>query len=139
VILRFLLDADIISEPLKPKPDENIINRLREHQGELGIASVVWHELQYGCYRLPRSLRRTAIETYLFEVVAPSMDILAYDERAANWHAAERAWLTKLGRTPPFADAQLAAIAAVGNLILATFNTSDYAGFEDVLIEDWRG
>ena len=139
MILRFLLDADIISEPLKPKPDENIINRLREHQGELGIASVVWHELRYGCYRLPKSVRRTAIETYLFEVVAPSIDVLPYDEQAANWHAAERARLTKLGRTPPFADAQLAAIAAVSNLILATFNTSDYADFEDVLIEDWRG
>ena len=136
--LRFLLDADIISEPLKPKPDENIINRLREHQGELGIASVVWHELQYGCYRLPQSVRRTAIETYLFEVVAPSMDILPYDEQAANWHAAERARLTKLGRTPPFADAQLAAIAAVSNLILATFNTGNYEDFQDALIEDWR-
>jgi tRNA(fMet)-specific endonuclease VapC len=139
VILRFLLDADIISEPLKPKPDENIINRLREHQGELGIASVVWHELRYGCYRLPKSVRRTAIETYLFEVVAPSIDILPYDEQAANWHAAERARLTKLGRTPPFADAQLAAIAAVSNLILATFNTGNYEDFQDVLIEDWRG
>ena len=137
--LRFLLDTDIISEPLKPKPEESIINRFREHQGEVGIASVVWHELRYGCYRLPKSVRRTAIETYLFEVVAPSIDILPYDEQAANWHAAERARLTKLGRTPPFADAQLAAIAAVSNLILATFNTSDYAGFEDVLIEDWRG
>lgn len=136
--LRFLLDTNIISEPLKPKPDENILNRLREHQGEVGIASVVWHELQYGCYRLPQSLRRTAIETYLFEVVAPSMDILAYDERAANWHAAERARLTKLGRTPPFADGQIAAIAAVNNLILVTFNASDYQGFQGVTIEDWQ-
>ena len=136
--LRFLLDTDIISEPLKPKPEESILNRFREHQGEVGIASVVWHELQYGCYRLPQSVRRTAIETYLFEVVAPSMDILPYDEQAANWHAAERARLTKLGRTPPFADGQIAAIAAVNNLILVTFNTSDYQGFQGVTIEDWH-
>ena len=138
MILRFLLDADIISEPLKPKSEESIINRFREHQGEVGIASVVWHELRYGCYRLPKSVRRTAIETYLFEVVAPSIDILPYDEQAANWHAAERARLTKLERTPPFADGQIAAIAAVNNLILVTFNTSDYQGFQGVTIEDWH-
>jgi tRNA(fMet)-specific endonuclease VapC len=38
------------------------------------------------------------------EVVAPTMPILPYDEQAAEWHAAERARLAGIGKTPPFAD-----------------------------------
>ncbi|MBE0409903.1 MAG: type II toxin-antitoxin system VapC family toxin [Anaerolineales bacterium] len=135
--LHYLLDTNIISEPLKPKPSLDILRKLREHQGEIAIASVVWHELHYGCLRLPYSDKRSAIEAYLFKVIAPSMDILPYDERAATWHAAERARLTELGMVPPFVDGQIAAIAAVNKLVLVTYNTSDFENFQGITIEDW--
>lgn len=135
--LRFLLDTNIISEPLKQHPNGSIINKLREHHGEVGIASIVWHELQYGCFRLPQSVKRTAIETYLFEVIAPSINILPYDEKSAIWHASERARLMKMGRTTPFADGQIASIAAVNNLTLITLNKTDYEDFNGLVIKDW--
>ena len=135
--LRYLLDTNIISEPLKPNPTVSILNKLREHHGEMGIASIVWHELHYGCFRLPQSVRRSAIETYLFKVIAPSFDILPYDEHAAIWHAAERARLMKMGKTPPCADGQIASIAAINHLTLITLNTTDYKDFQGVVVEDW--
>ena len=136
--IKYLLDADVISEPLRPKPDESVLGKLRRHQNEMGIASIVWHELLYGCFRLPESERRTAIETYLFEIVGPSIPILPYDERAAHWHALQRARLSSAGKTPPFPDGQIAAIAAVDDLILITFKTPDYEHFQEIQIEDWR-
>ena len=66
------------------------------------------------------------------------MPVLPYDEDAAAWHAAERARLAAQGRTPPFADGQMAAIAHQHALTLVTFNTSDYQGLQEVLLEDWR-
>jgi len=45
-------------------------------------------------------------------------------QKPANWHAAERAGLVGTGRTRPYLDGQIAAIAVV-NLILVTNNTSD--------------
>ena len=109
--IKYLLDTNIVSEPLRRSPDPGILNRLKRHQDELAIASVVWHELWFGCQRLPLAAKRTAIEKYLNEVVAVSMPILPYDRPAAEWHAAERARLMRMGKTPPFVDGQIIAIA----------------------------
>ena len=136
--MRYLLDTNVLSEPLLPRPDERIVRNLEEHRGELAIASTVWHEMLFGCRRLPPSARRTAIQRYLDEVVLPSLRILPYDAGAAGWHAGERARLAGIGRTPPFADGQIAAVARTRGLILVTRNVSDYADFEDLRIEDWR-
>lgn len=134
---RCLLDTNVISEPLRPAPNPGILERLRRHQDQLATASIVWHELLIGCYRLPASERRRAIEEYLGRVVASSIEILPYDEAAAGWHAAERARLAGAGRTPPFADGQIAAVARTNDLILVTLNLTDYEGFRDLRVEDW--
>jgi tRNA(fMet)-specific endonuclease VapC len=137
VTLSYLLDTNVISEPLRPFPNDAILDRLHQHEGELCIASVVWHELWYGCLRLPQSRRRDAIESYLEKVVAPAIPILAYDEAAAAWHATERARLEKIGPLPPFPDGQIAAIAAAKDMILVTRDVSDYLAFVNLRIEDW--
>lgn len=134
---KYLLDTNIVSEPLRPAPNAKVLARLKRHQDELAIASVVWHELWFGCRRLPASAKRITIERYLNEVVNVSMPILPYDQTAAEWHAAERARLTALGKTPPFADGQIMAIAYANGLILVTLNRSDYAAFVEVKVEDW--
>jgi tRNA(fMet)-specific endonuclease VapC len=138
VTLKYLLDTNIVSEPLRPTPNESILKQLQLHQTEIAIAAVVWHELWFGSNRLPASARRTAIETYLAEVVAVSIPILPYDARAAEWHASERARLTNTGKTPPFADGQIAATAKSYDLILVTINRADYAIFQDIQIQDWQ-
>ncbi len=134
----YLLDTNVISEPLRPAPNPAVLEKLRLFQENLVISAITWHELWYGCLRLPISARRTAIENYLLQVVAPSMPVLPYDERAAAWHASERARLAALGQTPAFADGQIAAVAYVNELVLVTFNTADYHGFKDLRLADWR-
>lgn len=137
--MRYLLDTNVLSEPLLPAPNEEVLRRLRDHRDEMATTSVVWHEMLFGCYRLPSSSRRAAIEGYLNGVILPSVPILSYDARAARWHAEERARLTGIGRTPPFADGQIAAVARTNDLVVVTSNVADYAGFYDVRVEDWRG
>ena len=135
--LKYLLDTNIISEPLRPAPYPSILASIERHQDEIAIAAVVWHELWFGCFRLPASARRTAIETYLTKVVAPAGPILAYDQRAAAWHALERTRLANAGKTPPFVDGQIAATAVVNNLILITLNRNDFVAFQGLQIDDW--
>jgi tRNA(fMet)-specific endonuclease VapC len=134
---RYLLDTNIVSEPLRPSPSRNILRRLRSHEGEAAIASIVWHELQFGLLRLPESSRREAIERYLVEVVGSSFPILDYDRAAAEWHARERVRLEAAGKTPPFVDGQIAAIAHTHDLILVTANKADFRGFEELRVETW--
>ncbi len=135
--LAWLLDTNAISEPLRPAPNGRLLHRIEESEGQIAIAAVVWHELLYGCRRLPESKRRDAIEQYLFDVVRPTMPILPYDAQAAQWHAAERARLAQAGRPPSFADGQIAAIAAVNNLTLVTANLSDFADFRELKTINW--
>jgi tRNA(fMet)-specific endonuclease VapC len=53
------------------------------------------------------------------------------------WFVRERARLTSIGKTPAYADGQIAAIAQVNNLTLVTNNVSDYADFADLKLENW--
>jgi tRNA(fMet)-specific endonuclease VapC len=136
--LKYLLDTNIVSEPLRPRPHDGTVRRLRRHEDEIAIPSVVWHELRFGAERLPVSLRREVIARYLEEVVLATIPILDYDQPAAEWHAKERARLAASGETPPFADGQIAAIARVNDLILVTFNDADFRRFQGLRVLNWR-
>lgn len=135
--MRYLLDTNIVSEPLRPAPHAGIVRRLREHDGETAIPAPVWHEVRFGCARLPPSRRRQVIERYIEDVVLASFPVLDYDAEAADWHALERARLAAEGLARPFVDGQIAAIACVNDLMLITSNTADFAGFEGLNVQDW--
>jgi tRNA(fMet)-specific endonuclease VapC len=138
VTLKYLLDTNVVSEPLRPKPSSGVMHRLRQHEQEIAISSLVWHELRFGAERLPSSRRRAAIERYLNEVVLTTMPILDYDRAAADWHAHERARLAARGETPPFVDGQIAAIAWVHELTVVTFNDSHFRGFQGIRVLRWK-
>jgi tRNA(fMet)-specific endonuclease VapC len=135
--LKYLLDTNILSEPIRPEPNLQILKKLKQHKDEIATASLVWHELLFGCKRLPVSRKRQILEQYLYETVS-KMPILPYTEEAAEWHAQERARLSLIGKTPPFVDGQIAAIAKAYGLIIVTVNVSDYEFFDEVIIEDWQ-
>ncbi len=134
---RYVLDTSIVSSPISKVPRPEILEHLEEHGHECTIAAPVWHELIYGCQRLPRGKRRDAIATYLQDVVRASFPVLAYDEAAAHWHGVERARLDGLGKSAPFVDGQIAAIACVNALTLVTVNVKDFARFKGVHVENW--
>ncbi len=135
--MRYLLDTNVISEPLRPKPAAGLMRRLRDHEGESAIPAPVWHELRFGCARLPQSRRCEVIERYIEDVVLASFPVLEYGQEAADWHALERARLSAAGRKPPFVDGQIAALARVNDLTLVTSNTSHFQGFKELRVRRW--
>jgi tRNA(fMet)-specific endonuclease VapC len=137
-VIRFLLDTNVISEAIKALPNKAVMRKLEVHQEEIAIASPVWHELQFGCYRLPASRKRSILKSFLSDVVRPSMEILPYDEAAAEWHADQRARLNTIGKPPSFVDGQIAAIAKVNQLILVTRNVSDFEVFSELDLQNWH-
>lgn len=136
-MIRYLLDTNILSELVRPRPDPRVQERYRAHEHEGAIASTVWHELLYGVERLAPGRQRDKLARYMVEVVQASLPVLPYDAEAAQWHARERARLERAGRTRPFADGTIAAVAATRNLILVTRNTDDFVGFDGLHIENW--
>lgn len=134
--LRYLLDTNVLSEGMRPVPDARAMRRLAAAGDTVATAAPVWHELVFGHDRLPRGKRKRILEEALASL-EQALVVLPYDLEAARWHARERARLVRAGRTPPFVDGQIAAIAAVRGLVLVTRDTADFAGFRGVTIESW--
>jgi tRNA(fMet)-specific endonuclease VapC len=133
-MIRYLIDTNILSEPLKPQPNAAVMAQMQRYSDEIAIAATTWHEIRYGCELLPPSKRRNRIEAYL-QNVQVTFPILPYDSVAAAWQASER---VRLRRQPPaFQDSQIAAVAATNQLILVTNNTSDFINFQGLTIENW--
>jgi tRNA(fMet)-specific endonuclease VapC len=136
-VVMYIIDTNIVSELSRPQPNPNVVRQFQDNFSNMVIASVTWHELLFGCYRLPVSRKRRETEQYLLETIYPSISVLEYDEKAARWHASERARLSEAGLTPAFADGQIAATASTNGLILVTRNTKDFINFRDLTIENW--
>ena len=86
---------------------------------------------------MPEGRRKQALTGYLEHVLKRPLIILPYDHEAALWYALEHARLAAQGRTPPFVDGQIAAIAMVHNLTLVTCNTNDFFDFAGLVVENW--
>lgn len=134
--MTFLLDTNVFAALSQPRPHRGVERAFARHAGEIVTASVVVHEMWFGIERLPRSRRRTELERFMTEVVA-GVRVLPYGERAARWHASERARLATAGRPPPFLDGQIAAIAAVHDATLVSGNAADFEPFEGLRVANW--
>lgn len=136
-MLRYLLDTNVVSQAVLAHGDRRVLARLRDEHGACAVPSPVIHELTYGYERLECGAKRDRLERFVRGVVCRGLPILAYDESAAMWHAAERARLERAGRVPPVTDAQIAAIAAVHGLTVVTGNVRHFSEFEGLGVEDW--
>ena len=136
VAARYLLDSNILSEPVRSRPESNVVERLLSSLDECVTAAPVLHELEFGVLRLAPSRKRSVLEKYLEQVV-DRLPVLPYDVMAARWHARERARLGKRGRSPAFVDGQIAAIALAHGLTLVTRNVEDFASFRGLNVENW--
>ncbi len=137
MLARFLLDTNVMSEPTKPEPNLRVINRLDADTSLFATAAVAYHELIFGYLRMAESRKKQEVEAYIRRNIRGILQVLPYCEAAAVWHANERIRLSKQGKTPPYVDGQIAAIAAVNNLILVTRNVADFQNFQDLKIENW--
>ena len=116
--MKYLLDTNVLSESVKTSPKKTVLKSIERYQHEIVTAAPVWHELYFGCQRMPVSRKRKILESYLNDVIKSNMIILPYDERAAEWHARARARLSSAGKTPSFVDGQIASITKINGLKL---------------------
>lgn len=135
--LSYLLDTNILSEPVRKSPNLSVVAHLQEAGDTIAMAATTWHELLFGVLRMPASRRRSALEQYLFNTIRPEIPLLPYDAKAATWFAQERARLSGSGLSPSYPDGHVAAVAATNDLVLVTRNVTDFADFSDLRVENW--
>lgn len=135
--MKYLLDTNLLSEPVRKSPNHTVVTRIQEAGDAIAMAATTWHELLFGVLRMPISRRRTALEEYLFYTIQSKIPILPYDDKAATWFAQERARLSGSGLSPSYPDGYIAAVAATNDLILVTRNVANFAEFVGLRMENW--
>lgn len=135
----FLVDTNTFSEPMKPVPNRKVLSLLTSRQFDWGTSATAWEEFTLGIRALTPSARRNELEAYRRGLVNGGLEVVAFDESAADWMANERARLLKKGATPAYRDAQIAAVAGSRDLVLVTRNVEDFKGFRGLKIQNWFG
>ncbi len=133
---KYLLDTNVLSELLKPCPNENVIAHLKINENQIVTASLVIQEMVFGYQRLPLSKRRQEIERFVTHLIS-TLTVLPYTLEAAIWHGEERARLSRLGQSAAFVDGQIAATAKVSDSVLVTRNVTDFQDFSEIKVENW--
>lgn len=135
--MRVLRDTNGLSEPLRERPDRAGMAQLEAGDHSLHTVSVVIHDLSYGLQCIPPGRRQQRLSTDPAGPLGSGLPMLPYDRKAALWHGEQRARLEAAGLRPPFADGQIAAIAATEELGLVTRNTADHGGFAGLKGGNW--
>lgn len=136
VTIIWLLDTNIISEVTKENCHVNVLENLTRYEHEIAVPSVVIHELRYGWLKMNEGKKKDAIGHYLQTVVSV-LPVFDYDAKAAHIHAQLRANSEKAGKTLPFVDGQIAAIAISHGLTLVTRNTKDFSDITQLQLTNW--
>jgi predicted nucleic acid-binding protein len=124
--MKFLVDANVLSEAVKPIPEPKVLAWLSANETELAINPIVLGELQYGILLLPSGKKRDLLRKWLLSGVQ-YMAMLDWDANTAMEWAHLLAELKTKGRAMPIKDSLIAASARQHRLSIATRNTKDFA------------
>jgi toxin FitB len=123
--MKYLVGANILSEPTKPSPDPRVVEWLRACEPDMAVNPVILGELRFGILILPTEKKRTAMERW-FYAGAGRLHCLPWDAATGLW-AELLARLRKTRKTMPIKDSLIAATAIVHRLAVATRNRIDFA------------
>jgi predicted nucleic acid-binding protein len=138
--MSFLLDTNVVSEWVKPRPNPGLIAWLEEVDEDRVFLSVVTlTELRYGIERLAPGKQRKRLDDWLQHDLTLRFEqrILNIDSSIADACGRLVARREKLGRPIEAMDAYVAATAEVHQLTLVTRNVSDLEGAVRSTLNPW--
>ena len=135
-----VLDTNVVSEPLKPKPDAAVLDWLDAQDPQtLYITTINLAELLAGIALMPAGRKRTVLKSALDSQIMPLFEgrLLQFDAKAAAVFAQINAKVQSQGAAISFADGAIAAIAHVNNFSVATRNLRDFERAGVALLNPW--
>jgi toxin FitB len=135
-----IVDTNVVSEPVKPRPSNAVGEWLnRQSASDLFLTPISLAELYRGIAILHDGKRKQELkgDTDKFRHDYFGGPILAFDMEAAFAYADLTAKTRALGISMPFADAQIAAIAATHGFSVATRDAGPFTAAGVKVINPW--
>jgi|SRR5215472_7169946 predicted nucleic acid-binding protein len=138
--MSFLLDTNLISEWMKPRPNPGVVAWLADVDEDRTFLSVITlTELRYGIERMESSKRRKRLDEWLEEELPLRFEgrVIAIDPVVADACGKIVARSETAGRRMQAMDAFIAATAEVHRLTVVTRNTSDFETVVKNVLNPW--
>jgi predicted nucleic acid-binding protein len=134
-----ILDSNVLSETLKPRPAEVVARWLAaQDPANIFTTTIAQAEMLYGVELLPDGKRRTRLLDTVEKIFADfGTRILPFDEIAARHFARIVAAREKVGHTLPQLDAMMLAIALSQQAAVATRNVGHFEECGIQIINPW--
>ena len=123
--MKFLVDANVLSEPTKPAPSSKVVDWLSANERNLVVDSIILGELCIGVLALAPGRRRRQLEQW-FDALMQTIECLPWDATISRRWARLVVDLKQKGKTMPLLDGMIAATALQHDLTIATRNTRDF-------------
>jgi toxin FitB len=139
-MIKYLLNTNTISELQKKVPDANVASWfLSEPISQLYLPSFTIAEIEMGIHQQRDLEKAEKFQTWLEAVVLVKFTnrILPFDTVAARVYGRWAGENRKNGTPLTVTDTQIAAIAYIHGLVVATRNTADFASLPIRLVNPW--
>ena len=104
--VNYLVDANVLSEATKAKPDARVVDWLRQNESAMWWIPLLWR-IRFGIYLLPSGKRRRRLETWFKDGVAKITCLPWGAETGLRW-AKLLADLRSAGKAMPIKDSFIA-------------------------------
>lgn len=138
--MAFLLDTNVISETVRPKPEPRVLEWLEDQSPEeLYLSAMTIGELMRGACKVKEKARRDRLTTWIEEDLRRQFEtrLLPFNDSSARIWGELMGNGDRAGKTPSAFDAQIAAIAMDRGLVLVTRNVTDFNNFELEILNPW--
>jgi predicted nucleic acid-binding protein len=132
--VKYLVDANVLSEATKPEPDPRVVEWLRRNERSVVVDPIILGEVRFGILLLPRGARRTKLERW-FEQGIGRIQCLPWDSAVGLRWAQLLADLRRRGRPMSVKDSLIAATALAHDLTLVTLNQRDFKPAKLTLVD----
>ena len=138
--MKYLLDTCVISELIRKKPNQGVVNWLSDKEEySLFLSVLTIGEIKKGISKLPNSKKKEELGRWLIQLQKRFDDrIIPIDSDVSLKWGQVQGDLEKNGKSMPSIDALIACTGLVHNLIIVTRNAKDIERSKIETIDPWE-